>query len=115
MYPESDVIPELYGLANDIPAWLRLLTNPKGFALPPANVTTLVELGRIAGKAANPGEHPEGVPDPGRTGRDGRPGTYDGLSGHGTQVPIPPDQDPLDPKNFEPDGMDEVFLPGRRP
>ena len=34
------------------------------------------------------------------------------LSGHGMQVPIPETQtDPLDPKNPEPDGMDEVFLP----
>src|SRR5262249_9911713 len=34
------------------------------------------------------------------------------LSGHGIQVPIPPSQtNPLDPKNYEPDGMDEVFLP----
>ena len=27
------------------------------------------------------------------------------------QIPIPADQDPLDPKNFEPDGMDETILP----
>src|SRR5207249_569552 len=34
------------------------------------------------------------------------------LSGHGTQIPIPESQtDPLDPKNPEPDGLDEVFLP----
>src|SRR5437588_613294 len=34
------------------------------------------------------------------------------MSGHGVQVPIPESQtDPLDPKNPEPDGKDEVFLP----
>ncbi len=34
------------------------------------------------------------------------------MAGHGVQVPIPETQtDPLDPKNPEPDGMDEVFLP----
>jgi hypothetical protein len=33
------------------------------------------------------------------------------LGGHGTQIPIPEGQNPLDPKNFEPDGLDEVFLP----
>ena len=34
------------------------------------------------------------------------------LCGHGMQVPIPENQDPLDPKNPEyEDGMDEVFLP----
>jgi Caspase domain len=32
------------------------------------------------------------------------------LSGHGSQIPIPEGQDPLDPKNFEPDGLDEIFL-----
>ena len=33
------------------------------------------------------------------------------FCGHGTQFPIPEDQDPNDPKNPEPDGFDEVFLP----
>jgi Caspase domain len=34
------------------------------------------------------------------------------LSGHGSQVPVPASQtNLLDPKNPEPDGMDEVFLP----
>jgi hypothetical protein len=34
------------------------------------------------------------------------------MTGHGTQVPIPETQsNPLDAKNPEPDGLDEVFLP----
>jgi hypothetical protein len=33
------------------------------------------------------------------------------LAGHGVQVPIPEGQDPLDPKNYEPDGLDEAFVP----
>ena len=34
------------------------------------------------------------------------------MSGHGTQVPIPEKQtNPLDPRNPEPDGKDEIFLP----
>jgi hypothetical protein len=33
------------------------------------------------------------------------------LAGHGTQVPIPEGQDPLDKKNYEPDGLDEAFVP----
>ena len=33
------------------------------------------------------------------------------MSGHGMQIPIPESQsDPLDPKNPEPDGVDEAFL-----
>lgn len=34
------------------------------------------------------------------------------FCGHGSQIPIPDSQlDPLDPRNPEPDGLDEIFLP----
>jgi hypothetical protein len=33
------------------------------------------------------------------------------MAGHGVQVPMAEDQDPLDPTNPELDGLDEVFLP----
>jgi hypothetical protein len=33
------------------------------------------------------------------------------LAGHGTQVPIPEGQDPFDKNNYEPDGLDEAFVP----
>ncbi len=32
------------------------------------------------------------------------------FSGHGTRIPIPENQNPLDPKNPEPDGFDEAFV-----
>ena len=111
-YPNVDRLPELYGPANDIPLWQKLLTapSPGGFAFPEQNVVQLV-----------------GWPDDTslRPTRVNIAAAFDSLiaksqpesqfvivlSGHGTQQPIPDDQDPFDPNNSEPDGLDEVFLP----
>jgi hypothetical protein len=110
IYPNNEGIPELYGPANDIPAWRALLTAPKGLAFPADNVNTLL------GWPSDPAMRPtranitkaiESVIT--RAGPNDM--VFILFSMHGAQVPIPADQDPLDPKNFEPDGMDETILP----
>ena len=111
-YPNVERLPELYGPANDIPLWHKLLTapSPGGFAFAEQNVQQLV-----------------GWPDDVslRPTRANIAAAFDSLiakslpdsqfvivlSGHGTQQPIPEGQDPFDPQNSEPDGLDEVFLP----
>ena len=108
-YPNAPTaIRPLRGPANDIPAWAKTLTEPTGFAFPKENVTQLVGWDKdnpttrptraniVAGfealiRGVNPGAQVVIV-----------------LCGHGTQYPV---LDPLDPKNPEPDGLDEVFLP----
>ena len=110
IYPNNGAVPELYGPGNDVPAWAEWLTDPKGFGFPPANVTTLLgwpdEPGRRPTRA-NIAKAFETLASKAKP--DDR--IFILLSGHGSQVPIPPDQDSFDPKNFEPDGLDEVFLP----
>jgi hypothetical protein len=103
---------ELYGPANDVPMWVKALTNPKGFAFPPANVRSLVGWSK---------DDPSSRPTHANIGKgfehlieQAKPGAqiFILLSGHGTQAPIPAGQtDPLDAANPEPDGLDEVFLP----
>ena len=109
-YPNSPAIPELYGPGNDIPAWLARLTDPKGLAFPADGVTVLL------GWPADPARRPtraniaaafESLAA--RSGPDDR--VFILFSGHGAQIPIPAGQDPFDPNNFEPDGLDEIFLP----
>lgn len=111
-YPNGKEIPELFGPANDIPLWHKLLTSPSpgGFAFPTQNVQLL--LGWPQDTTLRPT-------------RDNIAAAFDALiatskpgsqivivlSGHGTQQPIPVEQDPFDPQNPEPDGLDEVFLP----
>ena len=109
-YPNNRAIPELYGPGNDVPAWERWLTEPRGFAFPAGDVTVLL------GWPDEPGRRPtraniarEFELLAARSGPNDR--VFILFSGHGTQIPIPPGQDPFDPKNFEPDGLDEVFLP----
>lgn len=106
---ELPTIPELYGPANDVEQFAKLLIDDFGF---PAE-----HIAKFAGWPDNPAERPtyrnitESVKK--LIARAG-PGTHIVilLAGHGVQVPIPASQkDPLDPKNPEPDGMDEVFLP----
>src|SRR5688572_24474532 len=41
-YPNHASMRTLYGPANDVPLWARVLTDPKGFAFPAANVKQLV-------------------------------------------------------------------------
>ena len=113
IYPNNEGVPELYGPANDIPTWRALLTAPKGLAFPPSNVTTLL------GWPGDPAMRPTRaniisaieslIASAGPNDM-----VFIFFSMHGAQVPIPADQDPLDPKNFEPDGMDETILPAGR-
>lgn len=108
-YPKHPQMKMLYGPVNDVRLWHGTLT--KTFGFPDANITTLVgwddtpadkrptrknitaALEALIAKA-EPGAH-----------------VVIALSGHGMQVPLPPNADPLDPNNYEPDGLDEVFLP----
>ncbi|QDU28299.1 Caspase domain protein [Anatilimnocola aggregata] len=70
----------------------QLLAWPDDVALRPTRENILRELDQLATKAAE--------------------GTQIVIcfSGHGTRVPIPAAQHPLDPKNPEPDGFDEAFV-----
>ena len=99
------------GPANDIPMYWELLTNPdRGFNFAPHDIHALV------GWPDNPDDRPT---------RDNIERAFETLiaraaagtqvfvvlSGHGVQIPLMDTQNPLDPENPEPDGMDEVFLP----
>ena len=108
---DNRAIPALDGPLNDVAMWAKLLTEPKGFAFPPANVTRLA--GWPEDVKARPTYANIVAAFEALLAKAG-PGVqvFILLSGHGTQIPIPESQtDPLDPKNPEPDGMDEVFLP----
>lgn len=109
-YPLNDGIRELKGPVNDVSKWAAFLTDPNGFAFPEGNVIRLVgwpdnkqQRPTYANIAAGFEKLVHSVK------QDSRVVIL--LSGHGVQVPIPDNQDPLDPKNPEPDGLDEVFLP----
>jgi len=110
-YPNQPGVRELFGPANDIPKWATLLTDPQGFAFPKNGVIELVGWSDTD-EATRPtyANIVRGFETLiAKAGPDSRVVIV--LSGHGVQIPIPEDQDPLDPKNPEPDGMDEVFLP----
>lgn len=111
-YPYVERLPTLYGPAHDVGLWHKLLTSPSptGFAVPGANVT------RLAGWPDDARLRPSReniVREFERLIKLSAPGVqfFILMSGHGTQQPIGEDQDPLDPANPEPDGLDEVFLP----
>lgn len=101
-------ITELWGPSNDVLAWTKLLTEQFGF--PETNITRML---RSLPKAE---QHPtranivRGFETLIATVRTGDK-VFILLSGHGCQVPIPEDQNPLAANNPEPDGLDEVFLP----
>jgi len=107
VYPHHKNFRRLNGPVNDVALWRRLLIGKFGFA--PKNITELV--GWPDDPAARP-THDNLVKAFETLVAEARPGMsiFIQLSGHGMQVPIPEDQDPLDPKNPEPDGLDEVFL-----
>jgi hypothetical protein len=113
-YPNAAAIPELWGPVNDVPMFVELLAG-HGFAE--------ADVQRLVGWPKDPAERPtranivaafEGLIARAATAAKGGDDVqvFILLSGHGTQVPIPDAQtDPLDPRNPEPDGLDEVFLP----
>lgn len=106
---QLDSLPTLRGPINDVPLFAKMLVEDFGF--PPDQVKVL------AGWPDDPKRRPtfanivaafEELVAKARPGEQ----LVILICGHGTQVPIPPSQtDPLDPKNPEEDGMDEVFLP----
>ncbi len=108
---QNGKIRELWGPANDVRHWNELLTDPKGFAFPQENVRRLVAWPDDVKARPTRANIAAGFEElVGKAGPDVR--IFILLSGHGMQVPIPESQtDPYDPKNPEPDGLDEVFLP----
>jgi hypothetical protein len=102
-------IPELYGPANDVRLFADLLRTQFGF--------TDAEMVQLSGWPSDSRRRPtcanitagfETLIE--RAGEATQVVIL--MAGHGVQVPIPESQlDPLDPRNPEPDGMDEVFLP----
>lgn len=108
-YTGNPRISTLRGPVNDVRLWNDTLT--KQFGFPPENVAKLVgwdetdEKTRPTLKNIRAGfEHLIAKAEPGAQ-------IVIALSGHGMRVPLPPSANPLDPDNFEPDGLDEVFLP----
>ena len=97
----------LEGPGNDVPLFERLLCERFGFD--PKNITRLVGWP----------DEPEKRPTYGnikaafealiqKVGKDTQVVIL--LAGHGTEIPIPKNQDPLDPKRFRPDGQERVFV-----
>lgn len=108
-YRNCNRIPELWGPANDVPMFGDMLATLFGFA--PEHITQLV--GWPDDESLRP-THANIVSAFEDLISKAGPQTQIVIlmSGHGTQVPIPDEQeDPTDPANPEPDGMDEVFLP----
>jgi hypothetical protein len=105
-------IPEnlhLWGPANDIPLMAKMLTEEFGFD--PANVKQLVGWPKDPKARPTYANIAAGMEE---LIKKADPDTQIVIqfSGHGTQFPIPKSQtDPNDPRNPEPDGFDEVFLP----
>lgn len=100
-YPHLDA-PPLAGAANDVVLMKRLLTESFGF--PTANVTVLAE--------SDPAARPTRANIERQFARLAALAGPDSqivilMSGHGTQVPA---SDPTAVDDFEPDGLDEVFL-----
>lgn len=108
-YPYCKRIRELNGPRNDVPLMARVLTERFGFE--DKNIV------RLVGWPDEPAKQPTHDNIVAAFEDLVRKATPDSqivilMSGHGTQVPIPEDQkNPLDPKNPESDGLDEVFLP----
>lgn len=69
--------------------------NEKEAALRPTRANILRELDQLAAAAEKAGAGTQVVI---------------AFSGHGTRVPLPENQHPFDPKNTEPDGLDEAFV-----
>jgi hypothetical protein len=107
-YQHPDIT-ELYGPANDVALFADLLRSQ--FSFVDAEITQLAgwpDDGRKRPTYANIVRGFESLIE--RAGDETQVVVL--MAGHGVQVPIPETQlDPLDPKNPEPDGMDEVFLP----
>lgn len=97
----------LRGPKNDVKEFAQALTKRFGFAandvrtlsawpvdvsLRPTRANILRELDALAAKAADGAQ------------------IVIAFSGHGTRIPIPDSQHPLDPTNPEPDGLDEAFV-----
>lgn len=107
-YPNHTDMRTLYGPANDVKMWRAALAT--GFAFPDADITTLAEWPDDETKrptAKNIHAAFRALIDRAAPGAQ----VVIVLSGHGMQVPLPKGANPLDPNNFEPDGLDEVFLP----
>lgn len=108
-YPYCKRVKELHGPLNDVPLFSRVLTERFGFE--EKNIV------RLLGWPEDPAQRPthqnivqafEQLVEKADAGAQ----IVILMTGHGTQVPIPDTQlNPLDPKNPEPDGLDEVFLP----
>lgn len=97
---------ELWGPANDVPMWSKVLTEDFGFD--EANIRKLVDWPddpRARPTRENIVREFEGL----IAAVGPRDQVVIVLSGHGAQVPIPEGKE--DRSNPEPDGMDEVFLP----
>lgn len=108
-YPNCKRVKELHGPLNDVPLFSRVLTERFGFE--EKNIVRL--LGWPDDPAQRP-THQNIVQAFEQLVEKAGPGSQIVIlmTGHGTQVPIPDTQlNPLDPKNPEPDGLDEVFLP----
>lgn len=97
----------LRGPKNDVKEFAQALTKRFGFAasdvrtlaawptdvaLRPTRANILRDLDALAAKAADGAQ------------------IVIAFSGHGTRIPIPDSQQPLDPTNPEPDGLDEAFV-----
>jgi hypothetical protein len=108
-YQHMPAIPELFGPANDVPKFAELLVKKFDFA--EKNITRLVGWPKDLSARPTYANIVAGFEDLLRKA-DNRSQIVILLSGHGSQIPIPETQlDPLDPKNPEPDGLDEIFLP----
>lgn len=98
----------LYGPKNDVALFARLLKERFGFA--EENITTLVSGGELSRPPTHDNIAAAFTELANRVNAEDHVVVL--LSGHGVQTPIPADQsDVLDPRNPEPDGLDEVFLP----
>ncbi len=109
-YPNNPRLSRLTGPENDVRLFAELLTSPR-FGFPGENVIQL--MGWPDDESARP-TLANITAALERLIERARPGDQIVilLAGHGTQHPIPEDQeDPFDPANPEPDGMDEYFLP----
>jgi len=103
---QSSGLPDLWGPANDIPAWAKVLVNRFGF--PAANVISLVGWPEDARKRPTYANITRAVDEIHARSKSGDQVVIV-LSGHGTQVPSP--KTPKISSPVEVDGFDEVFLP----
>ncbi len=102
-YPELPPARQLEGPANDVTSFGDLLTSRYDFL--PENVVTLAEQkGNAQPTRANIKAEFARLAKVAKTGDL----IVILLSGHGSQQPV---ENPDDPDNFEPDGLDQVFCP----